>query len=69
MTTLPIASYTFQSILHPIFKGLAFTAEAKFSKGKHLDVELEIRDSDENTVITHHFGSPPNFFFYCLNSI
>lgn len=62
VTTLPIAGYTFQSILHPIFKGSALTAGAKFSKGKHLDVQLEIRDSDENAVITHCFGNPLNLF-------
>lgn len=37
VTTFPLAGYTFdpfQSILHPVLKGLALTAEARFSKGK-----------------------------------
>lgn len=62
MARFPIAGYTFQSILHPIFKGSALTAGAKFSKGKHSDVEPEIRDCDKNVVITYHFGKPVSLF-------
>lgn len=51
-----------QSVLHPVFKGSALTAGAKFSKGKHFDVDPEIRDHDENVVITYHFGKPVNLF-------
>jgi len=62
MTTFPIAGYIFQSIPHPVFKGSALTAGAKFSKGKQFDVEFDIRDPDENAVITYQFGKPLSLF-------
>lgn len=62
MITFAIAGYMFQSILHPIFKGSALTAGVKFLKGKHFDVDLEIRDHDENAVLTYHFGKPLSLF-------